>query len=176
MPSCAYCGTWILFGGVTNGDRRFCNDQCKQQGFFGAIAERLPPEMIVDELSTMHQSACPKCSGQGPVDLHTSHRIWSILLLTSWKSVPEICCRTCAVKAKLGSGALSLVAGWWGFPWGIIMTPIQVGRNFFGLFTMPRTDQPSREFENIVRMKIAHQLYLEDQQSQQLGNQPAETL
>jgi hypothetical protein len=79
------------------------------------------------------------------------------LVLTSWKSVPQISCRGCGVKSQLGGAAFSLVAGWWGFPWGLLFTPVQVGRNVFGMLRGPDPLNPSPSLEKAIRMNIAAQ-------------------
>jgi hypothetical protein len=45
--------------------------------------------------------------------------------------------------------------GWWGFPWGLLLTPIQIGRNLYGIANPPDPSKPSAQFEKIVRMNIA---------------------
>jgi hypothetical protein len=42
MARCAYCNTVILFGGVKDGDLRFCNETCHQQGQFLLVADQVP--------------------------------------------------------------------------------------------------------------------------------------
>jgi hypothetical protein len=53
---------------------------------------------------------------------------------------------------------VSLFAGWWGFPWGLIMTPVQLSRNVIGLVRAPETMGPSPELEKTVRTMIAAQM------------------
>lgn len=165
MARCDSCGTTILFGGVREGDLRFCNDKCHQNGFLLTMAQEVPPNLVSQHLAALHQGACPKCNGPGPVDIHTSHIVWSILVMTSWNSSPQLCCRRCGFKSKLGSAVLSGLVGWWGFPWGLIVTPIQIGRNVFGMFTPPDPAVPSSQLEQIVRVNLASQLiHASDQQ------------
>ena len=46
--------------------------------------------------------------------------------------------------------------GWWGFPWGLLLTPIQVGRNLAGAFqAAPASHSP--DFERVVREQLARQ-------------------
>ncbi|MDM8544830.1 hypothetical protein QUF90_27500 [Desulfococcaceae bacterium HSG9] len=52
----------------------------------------------------------------------------------------------------------SFLLGWWGFPWGLIMTPIQVVRNIVEIFKAPDGSQPSEKLNNIVRVGIATRL------------------
>ena len=84
-------------------------------------------------------------------------QVWSALVLTSWKNEPQISCRSCGRKQQVLSLVISLVAGWWGFPWGLIMTPVQVIRNLRGIFGGPDPLQPSPQLEQAVRVSIARQ-------------------
>jgi hypothetical protein len=91
------------------------------------------------------------------VDVHTSHRVWSALLITSWHSIPLVACRRCGVASQLGSALYSIVLGWWGFPWGLFVTPVQVIRNFTSMARGPDPAQPSDELSHLVRMSMAAQ-------------------
>src|SRR6266700_798156 len=143
MAKCDYCGTGILFGGTRQGQLRFCSARCQQMGFVSNVAVQLPQDIVDRELRELHQGNCPVCSGRGPVDVHTSHQVWSALVLTRWVSKPKLCCRSCGRKSQLGNMAFSLVCGWWGFPWGLILTPVQITRNVIGMFGGPNPSRPS---------------------------------
>ncbi len=164
MAKCDFCGTTILFGGKKEGAYRFCGDKCLAKGYAVQVGNQIPPDIVDEHTRALHGGDCPKCSRPGPVDIQTSHTVWSALLLTSWKSHPEICCRSCGVKKKLGGLFFSLFFGWWGFPWGIIITPVQVLRNFFGLFSGPDPYTPSKALEKIVRTNLAYAA-LQEQES-----------
>lgn len=166
MAKCGYCDTTILFGGVQDGEFRFCNQQCHEKGFLLTIADQVPDEIMEEHLKQVHDGKCPKCGGSGPIDVHTSYTVWSALLMTSWKSRPEVYCNGCGVKAKLGATAISGLFGWWGFPWGIIMTPIQIIRNLAGLVTSPDPLTPSAQLENIVRLNLAAHLVADNRAQQ----------
>jgi len=98
------------------------------------------------------QGLCPKCSGAGPVDVHVSRTVWSALFLTSWSSAPQLSCRSCGIKSQSLGAAFNVVLGWWGFPWGLVVTPIQIGRNLFGMSRPPEPSKPSLQLEKVVRM------------------------
>jgi hypothetical protein len=167
VAKCNYCGTLILFGGEREGERRFCNATCREAGFIVVIADHVPAEDVAQQLRQLHSGNCPKCGGEGPVDVHTSHRIWSALVMTSYTSRPDVCCRRCAVKAKLGGITSSALLGWWGFPWGVLGTPIQISRNLFSMVTMPDPSHPSPLLENMVRLNIAAEMIAEDRAEQE---------
>ena len=155
MATCDTCGTTILFGGVRDGQFRFCNEKCRQQGFLVQVAGQIPEEVVAEQIQQVHEGDCPRCGGRGPVDVHTSYRIWSVLVMTSWRSRPEICCRGCGIKSQLVGAGSSMILGWWGIPWGVIMTPVQVLRNLSGLAASPDPTRPSDQLDKLVRIHIA---------------------
>lgn len=73
--------------------------------------------------------------------------------------------RSCARKRQAGDALFSLVLGWWGFPWGLIMTPVQIGRNVVGMFRNVDSTGPSENLERAVGMALASQ-WARDRQSQ----------
>lgn len=121
---------------------------------------------MTEFVNKIHAGICPKCNGQGPVDVHLSYKVWSALLVTSWSSNPLISCRSCGVKKQVGGALFSIVLGWWGFPWGFIMTPIQVIRNIVGMVSEPDASRPSPKLENILRLNLAAQLVEQSEASQ----------
>ena len=42
-----------------------------------------------------------------------------------------------------------------GFPWGLLVTPVQIGRNVYGIACPPKASKPSPQLENVVRMTLA---------------------
>lgn len=157
MAKCDYCGTTILFGGKRDNNGRFCNVKCQGRGRLLAISRSIPETTIQQQVWKVHQGACPRCNGSGPVDVHVSYKVWSALVLTRWTSTPQISCRSCGMKSQLASAAFSLVLGWWGLPWGLLLTPIQTGRNIAGLISPPDPSKPSAQLEKTLRMNIASQ-------------------
>jgi hypothetical protein len=166
MTKCAYCNSTIFFGGVRKGDQRYCNNKCYQEGFLLSASQQIPAEVFNREIDRIHQGACPKCGGPGPVDVHTSHQIFSVLVLTRWSSSPQLSCRSCGVKSQLGGLAISLLVGWWGIPWGLIFTPVQITRNLIGIFSPPDPAHPSPQLQKIVKLHIAKQLVAPTQVAQ----------
>ena len=161
MKKCAYCGTTIVFGGKKHEDHKdleFCSEKCLHKGIKGLLLDKakdIPEEKIIKTVEEVHSGRCPKCNGPGPVDAYTSHSVYSLLFFTSWYSTPHICCRSCGTKSQFGGIILSLVLGWWGFPWGFLMTPVQIIRNIHGLFSAPSPSMPSEELKNRVRLLLA---------------------
>jgi len=155
MAQCDYCGTTILFGGKKDANGRFCNQKCQARGGLLAISRQIPDATVNEQIWKAHQGPCPKCQGSGPVDVHVSHKVWSALFLTSWSSTPQVSCRSCGMKSQAAGAAFSLVLGWWGFPWGLVLTPVQIARNLSGMLRPPEPSKPSEKLEKIVRLTMA---------------------
>lgn len=155
MARCDYCNSYILFGGERKSGRTFCNDDCLQEGRLMLAADRLPQHIVDAAVDETHQGECPLCHGPGPVDVHTSHSVWSIIALTSWRSTPNVCCRSCGRQKQLTGLLTSGLLGWWGFPWGLIYTPIQISRNLSGIFGGPDPDVPTEQLETMTRLDLA---------------------
>lgn len=154
---CAYCATPILFGGKKQGNLRFCNDECKQQGIRVAVSHQVDDRIVKDRVLEIFNGACPGCRGPGPIDVHTSYRVWSAIVMTSWSNRPVISCAGCGKRANIRAAASSVLLGWWGFPWGIIMTPVQVSRNIVRLMRLA-PDTPSSQLELLVRLHVAEEV------------------
>lgn len=172
MKKCAYCNTTILFRGREADGQMYCNDECVSKSFLTSVANGLPEDIVNKYVSNVHSGACPKCKGRGPVDIYKSHSIYSLLLFTSWKTQPHICCRSCATKKQISAVIISLLIGWWGFPWGLIMTPVQVIRNLIDIFRSPDPSRPSKELQKILRYSLAGQV-MEEAQQRNAQNQAA---
>lgn len=173
MANCSYCDSFILFGGATDQTGRYCNDRCQRAGHLLLIAQQIPSTDLENLTNEIHQGNCPRCKGRGPVDVHKAHTVWSALLLTSWNSSPEVSCKSCATKRQIGAAFFSGALGWWGFPWGIIMTPLQIVRNGVEIFGGPAPTQPSPLLHRYVSMQAAAHLVQARQSGQ--GSQSTAT-
>jgi hypothetical protein len=169
MAACSACGSTILFGGKTSGDLRFCNARCQSKGSLIILARQLPPDMVEQRVRSVYQGACPKCHGAGPVDVHVSYQIWSVVFLTSWKNTPQVSCRPCGVRSQLGNAAFSLFLGWWGIPWGLIMTPVQIVRNIVAMSKGVSADGPSANLQRIIGLALAAEVAQRSKVASQLG-------
>lgn len=159
MAACDACGTTILFGGVRDGDQRYCNANCARRGAEMLGADRVPESAVERQAREIHQGNCPKCGGPGPVDVHKSHSVYSFLVMTRWATKPQVCCRGCGRKSQVVGAVSSLALGWWGFPWGLLLTPVQVGKNVGGILGMsgPDPSTPSADLRKIVRLTFVAQ-------------------
>lgn len=155
MATCDYCDSWILFGGKKHKGRTFCNDDCLASGKLIIAGDKLPGHAVDARVHEIHQGECPECESSGPIDVHMAHSVWSLLYITSWKSTPNLCCRSCGRGKQFKALVGASMFGWWGFPWGLLMTPIQIGKNISGMLGGPNPDVPSEPLESMVRIELA---------------------
>jgi len=164
MEKCSYCGSSILLGGVRAAGQRFCNNKCQQNAYVLSVTQRVAPDVLERKVEELFRSNCPKCKGQGPVDVHKFHRVWSILVLTRWSTTQQVSCRSCGTKSQLGSLVFSLFCGWWGFPWGRIFTPVQITRNVVEM-ARGSGSGPSGDLRKLVQVNIGYQIMAANQQN-----------
>ena len=155
MASCAACNQLILFGGLEQGDLRFCCSKCMEAGSMLTDAAKIPEAAVAPRVWEIRGGRCPSCNGPGPVDLHKSYRVWSGLIMTSYTTRQNLCCLGCANRARLKDAAFSLLFGWWGIPWGLIWTPIQIVRNITAMIRAEESTAPSPELSQMVRLHLA---------------------
>jgi hypothetical protein len=173
MATCDNCGTTILFGGVREGNYRFCKKACRDNAYgLIATAAGLSDDLVAEQARKLHESSCPKCGGRGPVDMHSAHAVWSALVLTRWTSKSELSCQSCGTKAKWKALLSSSALGWWGFPWGLLVTPVQILRNISGFFKVPDPGKPSDQLLKLVRRQLSANVVRGDGASAALQDSP----
>lgn len=155
MEKCNYCETTIIFGGIKDNNLIFCNKKCHEKSHLLLASRQIPNHIIEEQARKIHIGLCPKCKGAGPIDVHTSYRVYSIITQTSWQNLQNVCCRSCGIKKQIWDIIFSLTFGWWGFPWGYIMTPVQINRNIVAIFKYPNKLKPSEKLYNVVRVSLA---------------------
>lgn len=158
MAACGACGSTILFGGTKIEGERYCNEDCATRGQYMRIAAQVPEADVKQFVREMHTGPCPKCRQGNSTDVHTSYFVWSALVMTSWQNKPQVSCRSCGLKSQAGNLIGSLLLGWWGLPWGIVMTPVQVVRNIVAMIRPPDRDTPSPALERVARLHIGSQI------------------
>ncbi|HEV2269191.1 MAG TPA: hypothetical protein VGR92_07020 [Steroidobacteraceae bacterium] len=154
MASCGFCGSTILFGGLRAGNQRFCDRKCAQKAAVAEAVRRLPGDAIEQAIAQIRRSNCPKCGGLGPLDARQYYKVWSALFMTRWSSATQVSCNSCATRRSLGAIAYCLLLGWWGFPWGLVMTPAQISRNIRAMRERSTDSQPSRALRNFAMTQL----------------------
>ncbi len=155
MGSCASCKSFIIFGGEKVDDYRFCNNKCLEDGQIYIVASKVSNAEVELLSNEIHRGICPKCEKNTGVEVHKSYDIASFIFYTRYQTLRHVCCRVCALKKQSLDLVGSLFLGWWGIPWGILITPVQLVRNIFAMIFPPKTNAPSEELKEAVRMMIA---------------------
>ncbi|MBL9127063.1 MAG: hypothetical protein JNL97_05425 [Verrucomicrobiales bacterium] len=154
MKRCANCGSIIVFGPVRAGAHSFCNERCRDVGLVLIQAETLPRDVVEAYAKSIHAGACPTCHGPGPVDAHMRFTVSSFLVMTSWNSEARVACRACGRRAQVQAILLSLLTGWWGLPWGLILTPLQIFRNCRAIARPPDASAPSKHLKRLAAVNL----------------------
>ena len=158
MAKCGYCGSTIVIGGVSANGQRYCSNKCYQGAYILTVTKDVPADVLERKVEEVWRGNCPKCRGLGPIDVHKVHQVWSALILTRWTTTAQVSCHSCAVKRQFGGVAFSLVFGWWGFPWGLILTPIQITRNVIGMVKGPDRSKPSANLRRTVLVGLGSEM------------------
>jgi hypothetical protein len=158
MASCSYCDSFILLGGKTDQTGRYCNAKCQQAGNLLALSNQIQPQELDRMVDEVRHSNCPRCGGPGPVDVHKAHQVVSALILTTWSSSPQLSCKSCGTRRQLVAMLVSGLFGWWGIPWGLVMTPVQIARNIADMTGGPKSDAPSALLHKFVRLHAGARL------------------
>ena len=136
MANCGNCGKSFFFAGFTSEDgNKYCDERCQLEHELQPYIDRITDAELDEALTLMQFVNCPECDGKGPLEVWHSHSIWSVLVLTRWVNEAHFCCQSCARKHQWKGLAMSTLLGWWGFPWGVIMTPVQIFRGLGALLT-----------------------------------------
>lgn len=158
LPTCAICRKWLVpMEGKKLGGQVFCSDKCMSAGPVMQLAHSLPDDAIQQLVQKARNGTCPNCrQKRGPVDIHNSHTITSVLIISTWSTDKQVSCTPCARKKQLGAIVHCILLGWWGLPWGIFGTPIQVVRNIVCMVKSRNVaGKPSRAFEQFIRVDTA---------------------
>jgi hypothetical protein len=158
MTKCGYCGSTVVIGGVRSGDQRYCNTKCLQAAHLLSVAKLVPADVLEQQVEQVFRGNCPKCRSLGPIDVHRFYEVWSALVLTRWATSQQLSCRSCATKRQLGALVFSLFCGWWGFPWGLILTPVQITRNIIAMCAGPDTSRPSENLRKLIQVSLGKQI------------------
>ncbi len=155
--ACPTCGNSILFGGIKDGKKKYCSKKCYEADEIGRVAETIP-DMVVEAFAlNLHKGFCPKCNEEGPVDIHKSHSVYSIVLYTKWQTDEHVLCKKCASKQQTTDLVGSLLLGWWGVPFGLIVTPIIIFMNIVAMFQNPGANGPTEALRRRSRLMLASQ-------------------
>jgi hypothetical protein len=110
-----------------------------------------PANYLADQVTQVHRGPCPSCGGPGPIDVHSWHIVVSAIYLTSRRTNSQLSCVPCGKKKQITGALVTLAFGWWGFPFGLIFTPIYLGMNISAMLKPPDPSTPSERLRELVR-------------------------
>jgi hypothetical protein len=85
------------------------------------------------------------------------YSVWSAVYVTRWKTQSFIVCKSCGTKAQVRGLLFSGLLGWWGIPWGLFITPMQIVRNIAALRRSTDPVVPSDELRRVAQVHLAKQ-------------------
>ena len=73
---------------------------------------------------------CEQCNFSTPhLRIVAVHWVWSALIITRHGYRPMMLCSSCASRALCIANVKSALFGWWGFPFGPLLTPVAILKN-----------------------------------------------
>ncbi len=157
MARCDTCGNMVVFGGEHWNGMDFCSEECLQVAVTASSREGIPDDVVLQRAMEFRNRPCPRCGGEGPNDVHSAWSIYSLLIVTHRAKKETIACSKCGIKHKLKYFLFTGLCGWWGIPFGILMTPFFEFVNLLGLFRgVP--DAPSDALKEFAMKQIAKEL------------------
>ncbi len=157
MQTCHYCQQSIVWGGVQQDGFCYCNEKCHTNQQFKRYADSIPAEIVDPQIEAVFRGPCPECQALGMNDIHTAHTVWSAGYITEWDSQSAVSCRSCATKRQMKALIYSFIMGWWGVPYGLIITPQQIYRNIRDMNKITDPYRPSAALEQHIRLQLAAQ-------------------
>ncbi len=154
--ACATCRRTILLGGKKSGQRRYCNQSCYDADKLGRIGDTIEDGRVDQLAHEIRLSECPVCNKRTGVEIYKSYFVYSLVIITSWKEKPLLCCKSCGRKNQIIDLLASSVLGWWGFPFGLIVTPVIIIANLVALTKDASSAPPSKALKERARLLLAH--------------------
>ncbi len=159
MAVCDYCSKRFGLFGVHEDGYSFCSANCRDRARqLLKSLDGVPPNEIQSYTERARSGPCTGCGGPGPVDLYQSYRVYSFVVLTRWSTRNHFVCRSCARKEQMKSLGLSALFGWWGIPFGLVMTPVQIVRDIAALAGGGDGQHASPRLQNILKLNLARQI------------------
>lgn len=112
--ACPTCGLSVMFGGIKDGDKKYCSKKCHEAGAIDRYSETVPESIVHEYVHKIRNGNCPECGERSVVDIHKSYSIYSIIITTSYQTHEHMTCKKCAQKSQLTHIISSFLLGWWG--------------------------------------------------------------
>src|SRR5258706_4353758 len=156
MAICDFCGASHRGEHASVGTLRFCTQSCADRGRILQTLDLFPSSAINSYVENTRSGRCAECGAQAPSNIHKSYRVYSVLIYTSWKTLIHYCCQRCGRGHQGSSIVFSGLFGWWGFPFGILLTPWLIFKNIVEM--THRDDTASDDLRRIRKIELASRL------------------
>lgn len=179
LEGCQHCRTTILFGGVRRDGCLYCSERCADAGWLAQAilreAKQIPAKQVETHAGALRTKPCPACGGAGPLEVYHSHRIWSLIKITSYQTREHYCCQPCGRRRQLGDVLFSLCCGWWSV-FGLIGTPIYLWRGLRDWRLHDDAFRPSARLLEFARFDLARERVASAAVAAQTGAKPTGTV
>ena len=153
MAKCTGCNGTILFGGITNRDGKYCNEECISTHCVSVADEIVPKAQMEKIVEDAHKMDCPKCKSPGPVDIHQATKITSYLIAYTVATDSIIACAKCGKGHKFKAGIHTLFLGIWS-PKGLLHSLIYFPAGIIGGLTTSVSSGPSKKFTKAIKANV----------------------
>jgi hypothetical protein len=153
---CDYCGNSAKRNPLFDNGQRFCSSKCLTAIRISEAAVDLSPSEISEKAQSIMNGVCPECSGhESIVEVRYYHRVMSIVYFTRYTKKSSLCCVACGRKKNIKSFWLTMLLGWWGFPFGLLFTPAYLIANMGEMFEKRSQGEPSEELLREAKYQLA---------------------
>jgi hypothetical protein len=119
-----------------------------------AVAD-INDEKVLAQAMMIKNGDCPLCQRKkSAVELRTEHWVWSAVFVTRHGYRKALLCRDCGRSRNLKALGRCVLLGWWGVPFGLLITPYKIFANL-GEFLRKDKPQPSEALRDLVRTRLA---------------------
>lgn len=153
---CDFCGNSAMSKPVIDSGQRFCRPRCLHAARISEAAVDLAEADITAVAQAIQDGLCPSCRQTGSlVEVRHYHRVMSFGVFTRYTKSSKLCCLECGRTENLKSFALTFLLGWWGMPFGILLTPTYLVANIGEMFERRRRGELSEGLVREARYQLA---------------------
>ncbi|WP_426208965.1 hypothetical protein [Massilia sp. TWP1-3-3] len=157
---CDYCGNSAKKKPLFDQGQQFCSADCLHAARISEAAVDLSAGQIGARALAMRSGACPDCgSSESVIEIRYHYRVVSALYFTSYQRKSRFCCVACGRKQNFKSFLFTFFLGWWGVPFGLIMTPTYLIANLGELREQRSGGEPSEDLVRLAKFQLAEKAY-----------------
>ncbi|MDX2003240.1 MAG: hypothetical protein SFW35_12445 [Chitinophagales bacterium] len=113
-------------------------------------------EQFESVMNAVRMLPCPECGSQlQHLNGALVYNVRSFVFVTSYSKSIKVACPKCLDKLNNKATLRTLALGWWGFPWGIIRTPMALYKNY-GQIKFHHMGEPNAYLLSFVQLNLHH--------------------